>query len=210
MIIYNALFYTFGLLLIASSIGVVSAKNTVYSVLLLIFAFFNAAGIFVMLGAEFLAMSLIIVYVGAVAVLFLFVVMTVNIESLDLRLYINKNYKFLVFLSLLLVAELIICVILFNGSKPSEMLFKSDVYIDDVKSNTEQIALVLYTNYGALLQIAGLILFAAMIGAICLTHRKTTRVKRQNPTNQNKRNKSNSVKLVNVKKGGGVDVIRNF
>lgn len=210
MLIYNSLFYVFALLLVLSALGVVSVKNTVYSVLLLIFAFFNAAGIFVMLGAEFLAMSLVIVYVGAVAVLFLFVVMTVNIKQIDLKIYVNKHYKSLLLVCILLVCELIACVILSSSSNFTITLSQNDLLIDDTKTNTEQIALVLYTNYGALFQICGLILFAAIVGAISLTHREPRNVKKQIRAHQMKRNKENSIKVMNVKKGEGVSAIRNF
>ncbi len=210
MLIYNSLFYVFALLLVLSALSVVSVKNSVYSVLFLIFAFFNAAGIFVMLGAEFLALSLVIVYVGAVAVLFLFVVMTVNIKEIDLKIYVNQNYKSLLLVCILLVSELIACVVLSVSSNFKITLSQNNFLINGAQTNTEQIALVLYTNYAALFQICGLILLAAIIGAISLTHRESKNLKRQDLTKQLERNKENSIKLMNIKKGEGVNAISNF
>ncbi len=206
MIIYNLLFYAFSTLLILSAIGVVSVKNSVYSVLLLIFSFFNAAALFVLLGAEFIAMSLVIVYVGAVAVLFLFVVMMLDINSKDKK-NIKVNRKLLMFVGLILLAEII--AIIYTSLHSDTVLVKAQVplTVDGIKDNTAQIGEVLYTKYSYLFQVCGIILFVAIISAIILTFRGTRGVRKQDVNSQLCRNKSNSVKIVAVKAGEGVNAI---
>lgn len=206
MIIYNIFFYLFSFLLIVSAIGVVSIRNTVYSVLLLIFAFFNAAGLFLMMGAEFLAMALIIVYVGAVAVLFLFVVMMLNINVISVS-PISKKYKFFAMLiSGLLFINLAIAV---HKSMESNFAISKPVSrIPDDITNTKALGMILYTDYSLAFEVVGLILLIAMIGAIVLTYRKREEfVKKQNVSKQLMRNKNNGLSLMSVKVGEGVDVI---
>jgi len=208
MLIYNLLFYVFSSLLVGASLAVVLSRNPVHSVFFLIFAFFNVAALFVLLGAEFLAMSLVIVYVGAVAILFLFLVMMLDIDLAS----INKitTYSKLLFLVLAGLFFIELSLILYYS------LFRENVVVsgsaapfvmDGVQTDTEQLGLLLYTDYGYLFQICGLILFAAVVSAIVLTHREKIRFKKvQNSALQLARTKHDSVKLVKVKTGGGVDV----
>lgn len=206
MLIYNLLFYMFSTLLVISAFGVISVKNTVYSVLLLIFAFFNAAGLFVMLGAEFLAMTIVIVYVGAVAVLFLFVVMMLNINLTEIKETIIKNVSLLVAIAALLLANLVIVV--YSSIHAKKILSKPTIEIAADVSNTKAIGLVLYTDYSLAFEIAGIILLVAMIGAILLTYRKDLRyVKKQDTKRQLSRTKESGMQLISVKTGEGVDAI---
>src|SRR5215217_1219941 len=162
-------FYFFSFILIASAIMVIAARNPVHSVLFLILAFFNAAGLFVLLGAEFLAMILVVVYVGAVAVLFLFVVMMLDIDFAEMRqgmlqyAPIGTLIGVILFLELLLVAGSVFV--------SPEVASGSSLPIDTAMDNTRQLGLVLYTRYFFLFQGAGAILLVAMIGAIVLTLR---------------------------------------
>lgn len=207
MVLYNLLFYVFASALLLSSIGVISAKNTVYSVLLLIFAFFNTAAIFVLLGAEFLAMSLVIVYVGAVAVLFLFVVMTLNIKLIEIKKYTVKNFKLLLTISIVLFAEIVGIIYFSVTSKYGVTVAQNPFIHDGITTNAYQIGMLMYTNYGYVFQVCGAILFVAIVGAIILTQSKGRSVRRQSVNLQVARSKSDSVKLVSVKIGGGVDAI---
>ena len=176
---------------------VISSRNPVHSVLFLILAFFNAAGLFVMLGAEFLAMLLVVVYVGAVAVLFLFVVMMLDINFAELREGFQKYLPLGLIVGGLLLAEL--CLTVFAGASRLTSIPELDG-----PHNTAAIGLVLYTDYVYLFQLAGLILLVAMIGAITLTLRKREGVKRQTITEQNNRTRAQSVEVVSVPTGQGV------
>ena len=198
-------FYMFASVTIASGLLVISAKNPVHSVLWLILAFFSSAGLFVLLGAEFLAMLLIIVYVGAVAVLFLFVVMMLDINFKDLRDGVLQYLPIGVLIGLILLAELV--------TLAGAWIFADDVTrnaaapIPDVAavSNTKALGQILYTDYIFIFQSAGLILLVAMIGAIVLTHRSRTGVRRQNIVAQVARRPEDAFDLVDVKSGEGVD-----
>ena len=180
------LFYIFAALLIASAAMVIFARNPVHSVLWLIVAFFNAAGLMVLIGAEFIAMLLVIVYVGAVAVLFLFVVMMLNIDFAELRAGFVKNVPLGLMLAVVLVAELVmvggawvfgdLAVQARAAPAPGARL-----------SNTEAIGTILYTDYVFIFQMAGMILLTAMVGAIVLTLRQRPGVKRQDVGKQNAR-----------------------
>ena len=206
MFLPDILFYLFSAILICSALVVVSTKNTIYSVMFLILAFFNAAGIFVLLGAEFLAMLLVIVYVGAIAVLFLFVVMMLNIDQKpQIKEGINK-YKYLVILvATTLFIEIFLIIqssTMFFGSHSSALL----PIVQNV-SNTKAIGDVLYTKFIYPFQLSGLILFVAMIGAIVLTLRDQDRfIKKQNIGGQIGRNKSSSIELVSVKFRCGINL----
>src|SRR2546421_4110365 len=162
-------FYLFSAMMISAAFMVISARNPVHSVLFLILAFFNAAGLFVLLGAEFLAMILVVVYVGAVAVLFLFVVMMLDIDFAELRRGSLQYLPFGLLIGLILVAELVMA-----GSvwvlKPVAMAAKGAATPAGV-TNTEALGRILYTDYVYYFQIAGLVLLVAMIGAIVLTFR---------------------------------------
>jgi NADH-quinone oxidoreductase subunit J len=194
-------FYFFSAILIASAVMVIAARNPVHSVLFLILAFFNAAGLFVLLGAEFLAMILIVVYVGAVAVLFLFVVMMLDIDFAELKRGSLQYLPFGVLIGLVLVAELVMA-----GSvwvlKPAVIAAKAHVTPRGV-TNTEALGRILYTDYVYYFQIAGLVLLVAMIGAIVLTLRSRPGVRRQIIAVQNARTAAMAVDMHDLKPGEG-------
>ena len=192
-------FYLFAAILIASAIMVIAAKNPVHSVLFLILAFFNAAGLFVLLGAEFLAMILVVVYVGAVAVLFLFVVMMLDIDFAELKRGSLQYLPFGVLIGLILVAELVMA-----GSawvlKPAAKTALASATPPGV-TNTAALGHILYTDYVYYFQIAGLVLLVAMIGAIVLTLRSRPGVRRQVIAVQNARTAAMAVELVDLQPG---------
>ena len=190
-------FYLFAGITLLSGLMVITSKNPVHSVLFLILAFFNAAGLFVLLGAEFLAMLLVVVYVGAVAVLFLFVVMMLDINFVELREGFQKYMPLGLGVAGLLLAEL--CITVFARAS-----LKTDVVPMEGPHNTAAIGLVLYTDYVYLFQLAGLILLVAMIGAITLTLRKREGVRKQVIQDQNSRKRAQSVEVVSVETGKGV------
>lgn len=208
MILYNILFYIFSFLMVVAACGVIFSRNGVHSVLFLIFAFFNAAALFVMLGAEFLAAALVIVYVGAIAVLFLFVIMMLNLETSSLKSVFNRHFKFIMSFGALLFFELLL--ILYMSDKVKPHAAASSTPIDHSQlTNTKQLGMVLYTNYLLAFELAGIILFVAMVSAIVLTHRKRKAVRKQVVSEQLQRNKKNSIKLVQtIKVGDGVSPIR--
>ena len=195
--IESLFFYLFATVTCLSGLMVISSKNPVHSVLFLILAFFNAAGLFVMLGAEFLAMLLVVVYVGAVAVLFLFVVMMLDINFAELREGFQKYLPLGLAVGVLLLAELFLTV--FAGTSAITTIPQSVG-----PHNTAAIGLVLYTDYVYLFQLAGMILLVAMIGAITLTLRKRPGVRRQVITEQNSRTRAQSIEVVAVETGKGV------
>ena len=204
-------FYIFSTIAIISAIMVTASKNTVHSVFFLILDFISISCLFIMIGAEFLGMIMLIVYVGAVAVLFLFVVMMLNVSQQKNTWFSSQksstHIPFGLFISLIIFIELIIVV---GGWKYKPDLMKSfsslDVYTD--KTNTHLIGNVLYTDYIHLFQLGGMILLVSMIGAIVLTFRSRTGLKRQSYIKQISREKKDGVELVNVetKKGVKVDV----
>ena len=165
-------FYLFAVLMIASAVLVISSRNPVHSVLWLILAFFNAAGLMVLVGAEFIAMLLVIVYVGAVAVLFLFVVMMLDIDFAEMRAGFIKNFPLGLAIALVLLAELIFGV---GAYKAGELALGTPDGTGAAplgESNLEGIGALLYGKYVLLFEVAGIILLVAMIGAIVLTHRR--------------------------------------
>lgn len=191
------LFYIFSTILISSAITVVIARNAVHSVLFLILGFLNAAGLFLLLGAEFLAMILIVVYVGAVAVLFLFVVMMLDINLQDIRQGITKYGLVGALLGVVFAIELGLMGAYWKAPVADMALqapFKTSV------SNAHALGLVLYTEYILMFQLAGLILLVAMIGAIVLTLRHRPDIHRQNVTRQLQRNPNQTVELKQVLK----------
>lgn len=200
----TVVFYVFAAIMVAASLAVITARNPVYSVFYLILAFFNAAGLFVLLGAEYLAMTLVIVYVGAVAVLFLFVVMMLNINLEKIRAGFIHYLPVGLGVAALLFAEL--ALLLHNAFTNPMRMAAQALPIPDVEkvSNTEAIGNVLYTYYALLFQISGLILLVAMIGAIVLTLRQREGVRKQKIFKQLSRTREEAVKLVNVKPGEGV------
>ena len=187
-------FYLFAGIMLASGLMVVVSRNPVYSVLFLILAFFNAAGLFVLIGAEFLAMLLVVVYVGAVAVLFLFVVMMLDINFSEMRAGFQKYLPLGLIVGGILVFELVAAMYgdVFKGATLPEAM--------DI-SNTRALGNVIYTKYMYLFQVAGLILLVAMIGAISLTTRKREGVRRQSVAVQNLRSRAETVEVVSVPSG---------
>ncbi|MGE0852888.1 MAG: NADH-quinone oxidoreductase subunit J [Hyphomicrobiaceae bacterium] len=205
MTLAAAFFYLFAAMTVASGCMVIVARNPVHAVLFLILAFFNAAGLFVLLGAEFLAMILVVVYVGAVAVLFLFVVMMLDVDFAALRAGFIKNAPLGAIVGLILLGELIL-VLGFRLVRP-EVLASPAVPIPTAGSgisNTEAIGRVLYTKYVYFFQGAGLILLVAMIGAIVLTLRHKEGVKRQSIAAQVARGKTTAMDVVQVPSGSAV------
>ena len=204
MIVYGLFFYMFAALLVISSIITISVKNPVHSVLWLIFAFFNAAGLFILIGAEFLAMTLIIVYVGAVAVLFLFVVMMLNINFEKLKEGFNKHVPIYILIALVLLFDLFLIM---NKSVASTQHITLGLPLSEFAAditNTHSIGMVLYTKFMPIFLIAGLILLVAMISAIVLTHRKRENVRKQDASKQFARTVKNSMEVVKVEIGKGV------
>ncbi len=198
------LFYLFSFILIASALMVVGARNAVHSVMFLVLAFLNAAGLFVLLNAEFLAMLLVVVYVGAIAVLFLFVVMMLDIDSAKIKNEFNRHLPLLILVSIILFAEILL-VIKASSIKVYDI---SPLYkIPQNVHNTNALGDVLYTNFILPFQLSGAILFVAMIGAIVLTLQEETRfIRRQNISNQVFRTKANSLEIVKVKSGEGINI----
>ena len=196
-------FYLFACLTVLAGFMVISAKNPVHAVLWLIFAFFNAAGLFVLLGAEFLAMILVVVYVGAVAVLFLFVVMMLDVDFASLRAGFMKNATLGATIGVIMFGELVFFVatqFLKPGALPTGFARAAPIPTDI--SNTEALGRVLYTKYVYYFQGAGLILLVAMIGAIVLTLRHKPNVRRQNISEQNARTKKTAMDVIKVPSGG--------
>jgi len=199
MIVHAIFFYLFAGITVASAVMVIAARNPVHSVLFLILAFVNAAGLFVLLGAEFLAMILIVVYVGAVAVLFLFVVMMLDVDFAELRQGFLNYLPVGALVGAVLLAELLLVV---GGWALSPTLAKPAA-VPNV-TNTEALGLVLYTRYAYFFEVAGLILLVAMIGAIVLTLHHKPNVRRQDIGAQVARRRASAIELVKVKPGEGV------
>lgn len=197
-------FYLFAAMVVASGALVIFSRNPVHSVLWLILAFFNAAGLMLLCGAEFIAMLLVIVYVGAVAVLFLFVVMMLDIDFAELRAGFVRYLPFGVLLALILVAELIFAIGAWTagGIKFAQRIAVTDPSV----SNVEAVGRLLYTRYIFLFEAAGLILLVAMVGAIVLTHRQRAGVRAQKVSRQNQRRPEDAVRMVKPTIGEGVDL----
>ena len=184
-------FYLFAGVMLASGFMVVVSRNPVYSVLFLILAFFNAAGMFVLIGAEFLAMLLVVVYVGAVAVLFLFVVMMLDINFAEMRAGFQKYLPLGLIVGGILVFELV-------AAMYGDAFSNASLPVASEVPNTTQLGGVLYTKYAFLFQISGLILLVAMIGAISLTMRKRVGVRRQSIADQNSRRREDVMEIVKM------------
>ncbi|MEC7491228.1 MAG: NADH-quinone oxidoreductase subunit J [Pseudomonadota bacterium] len=204
MILQAISFYAFSAVTIAAGVMVISARNPVHSVLFLILAFFNAAGLFVLLGAEFIAMILVIVYVGAVAVLFLFVVMMLNINFVELRQGFLQYLPIGALIGLVLLAELVFIVGSWVIAPDSGDRVVAPTPPIMETSNTHAIGQVFYTDYVYHFQVAGLILLVAMIGAIVLTLRSRDGVRRQRISLQVGRTREESVEVRQVEPGSGV------
>lgn len=204
MIIQALAFYIFSAVAVASAVMVIASRNPVHSVLFLVLGFFNGAALFVLMGAEFLAMLLVVVYVGAVAVLFLFVVMMMDVNLAAMREGFLQYLPIGALIGLVLLAELVLILgaytlapeIVGAGAQPIPPLSEAH--------NTEALGRVLYTDYFYLFQASGLILLVAMVGAIVLTLRQRAGVKHQSIAAQIARGPADSVEVVKVKPGSGV------
>lgn len=202
--IESVFFYVFSAILLFSGLMVITARNPVYSVLFLILAFFNAAGLFVMLGAEFIAMILVIVYVGAVAVLFLFVVMMLDINFAEMRAGFWRHAPVGALVGLVLLAEMVWMFLRWKSAPNAAGLAASPVPDAGVISNTHALGMILYTEYVYLFQVSGLILLVAMIGAITLTLRDRPSLRRQDISKQVGRKASDVLKIEKITTGSGV------
>ena len=204
MLAHALVFYLFSFITIASSLAVISAKNTIHAVFFLILDFVSVSCLFIMLGAEYLGMLTLIVYVGAVAVLFLFVVMMLNVNLGDLKSGFLSYLPFGGFIGVILLIEIVMMI---GTWKYKDTFIKtSQINISNDLSNTEAIGNVLYTEYLHYFQISGLILLVAMIGAILLTFRRKDNLKRQDITTQISRERSDSVLLKEVETFKGVKI----
>lgn len=197
-------FYLFAILVVCSGALTILSRNPVHSVLWLILAFFNAAGLMLLLGAEFIAMLLVIVYVGAVAVLFLFVVMMLDIDFAELRAGFVDYLPFGMLIALVLLAEIVLGIGIWSAG-PVELAQRAAPVTGDMP-NIQAIGGLLYTRYIFLFEAAGLVLLVAMIGAIVLTHRARGGVKGQNIAKQNRRRPQDAVRNINQPVGQGVDL----
>ncbi|MBO6674424.1 MAG: NADH-quinone oxidoreductase subunit J [Rhizobiales bacterium] len=204
MVLTSFFFYLFAAITVASAFLVIASRQPVHSVLFLILAFFNSAGLFMLVGAEFLALLLVVVYVGAVAVLFLFVVMMLDVDFAELRQGFLQYLPIGALVAVILVLELILVL--------GASVFDAEVALDtgmpmpplEEISNIEAIGLVLYTDYVYFFQAAGLVLLVAMVGAIVLTLRHREGVKRQDINVQNARTPEAAIEVVKVKSGQGL------
>ncbi len=208
MIIHAVFFYTFSIVAIFSSVMVLASKNTVHSVFFLILDFISISCLFIMIGAEFLGMMMLIVYVGAVAVLFLFVVMMLNVAQQKNEWFTSTksstHIPFGLLFSIIIFFELIIVV---GGWKYKENVSNSlSLNIISETTNTHSIGNVLYTEYIHLFQLSGMILLVSMIGAIVLTFRKRSGIKRQSYFKQISRERNEGVELVDVKNKEGIKI----
>ena len=201
MTLTSLAFYLFATVSVASAFMVIASRNPVYSVLFLILTFFNAAGLFVLLGAEFLALILVVVYVGAVAVLFLFVVMMLDIDFAELSEGFLQYMPIGATIGLILLLELLL---VFGASATMVDQGQAPQATPEGMTNAEALGRVLYTDYIYFFQAAGAILLVAMIGAIVLTLVPSGNTKRQNIATQTARTRDESVELVDIKPGDGI------
>jgi NADH-quinone oxidoreductase subunit J len=204
MIVQGLAFYLFAAILVAAAVMVIAARNPVHSVLFLILAFFNAAGLFILIGAEFVAMILVIVYVGAVAVLFLFVVMMLDINFRELRSGVLQYLPVGVTVGVVLLVELALVLGAWVVAPETTSRISAPIPPTEQITNTRALGQLLYTDYVYLFQAAGLILLIAMIGAIVLTLRQREGVRRQNITRQVTRRREEVIAVRKVTTGGGV------
>ena len=202
MLAHALVFYFFSFVTVASSLAVISAKNTVHAVFFLILDFVSISCLFIMMGAEYLGMLTLIVYVGAVAVLFLFVVMMLNVNFKELRAGFLSYLPFGSLIGIVLLIE--ICLMVTTWKYKDYFIKTSEIKINSNLSNTEAIGNVLYTDYLHYFQISGLILLVAMIGAILLTFRRKDNLKRQDITKQISRERNESVSLEDVESFKGI------
>ncbi len=206
MIIHSIFFYFFSIIAIFSSLMVITSRSTINSVFFLILDFISVSCLFIMVGAEFLGMILLIVYVGAVAVLFLFVVMMLNVAEQKQSWFIGQKSTHLptgLIVSVLILLELLIVV---GGWKYKKDLMSSSTLILSDISNTHQLGLVMYTDYILFFQLAGVILLLSMIGAILLTFRERKGVKKQSYFKQISRSPLSAIELKDIKSNEGVKI----
>jgi NADH-quinone oxidoreductase subunit J len=196
-------FYVFSFIAVASALMVISSRNPVHSVLFLILCFVNAAGLFMLAGAEFLALILIVVYVGAVAVLFLFVTMMLDVDFASLRQGMLQYAPIGLVIGIILFLELLLVAGTYFVAP--EVVVSAVVPIDHGIDNTRALGQVIYTRYALLFQGAGAVLLVAMIGAIVLTLQHRTGVKRQDVFKQTSRKRKDATELVKVKSGEGIN-----
>ena len=204
MIVKALAFYMFSLVAVGAGVLVISSRNPVHSVLFLILAFFNAAGLFVLMGAEFLAMILVVVYVGAVAVLFMFVVMMLDINFVALREGFLQYLPLGALVGLILLAELLVIVGGWTFAPDAAALGGAPTPAIANISNTHALGHILYTDYIYLFQASGMILLVSMVGAIVLTHRRREGVRRQDIGRQLARSAKASIELKKVEPGKGI------
>ena len=204
MILHAMFFYLFSAVIIAAGLMVIGARNPVHSVLFLILAFFNAAALFVMLGAEFLAMILVIVYVGAVAVLFLFVVMMLDVDFVELRQGFLSYLPVGALVGIVLLAELLIGLGGWVFAPDAVTTVAAPIPRSGTVSNTAALGEILYTRYVYFFQAAGLILLVAMVGAIVLTLHHKPNVKRQSIADQVARTPATAIEIRKVESGRGL------
>ena len=204
MIIQALAFYLFAFVAVAAGVLVIASRNPVHSVLFLILAFFNSAGLFVLMGAEFLAMILVIVYVGAVAVLFLFVVMMLDINFVELRSGFAQYLPVGALVGLILLAELLVVGGGWVVIPQAETVAAAPIPPIDQVTNTEAIGRLIYTKYIYLFQAAGLVLLVAMVGAIVLTLRSRAGVRKQRISDQVARRPEDAIEVVKVTTGSGI------
>ncbi|CAM3047167.1 NADH-quinone oxidoreductase subunit J [Sphingomonas antarctica] len=197
-------FYLFAAVVVVSALLTITARNPVHSVLWLILAFFNAAGLMVLAGAEFIAMLLVIVYVGAVAVLFLFVVMMLNIDFSEMRQGFTRYLPFGLLIAGVLIAETLIAGQAWSAG--GIQLAQRAAPTPSAVPNIEALGLLIYTRYLYIFEAAGLVLLVAMIGAIVLTHRERGGVKAQRPGRQVMRRPQDAVKNIDQPVGAGVEL----
>jgi NADH-quinone oxidoreductase subunit J len=204
MIVSALFFYLFAGVCIASAFMVIAAKNPVHSVLFLILAFVNASGLFVLMGAEFLAMILVVVYVGAVAVLFLFVVMMLDVDFAEFRQGYLQYLPIGALVGIIFLAELLLVVVTWTISPDIAQTITAPIPPVASTTNTEALGQVLYTRYIYYFQAAGVVLLVAMIGAIVLTLRHKPHIKRQKIADQVARTKATAIEVVKVRSGQGL------
>jgi NADH-quinone oxidoreductase subunit J len=204
MILPAIFFYLFAGTCVAAAFMVIASRNPVHSVLFLILAFVNAAGLFVLLGAEFLAMILIIVYVGAVLVLFLFVVMMLDVDFSELRQGFLHYLPVGAFVGIILLIELLLVVFTWTIGPHVQQAIATPIPPLANMPNTEALGHVLYTHYAYFFQAAGIVLLVAMVGAIVLTLHHKPSVKRQTIADQIARSKQTAIKIVKVRSGQGL------
>jgi NADH-quinone oxidoreductase subunit J len=208
MMAHAIFFYIFSVIAIVSAVMVTASKNTVHSVFFLILDFISISCLFIMIGAEFLGMIMLIVYVGAVAVLFLFVVMMLNVAQQKNQWFISKVSSSHIPVGLIISAVIFFELIIVVGGwkyKP-ELLTSSNLFINSEISNTHSLGQILYTDYIHIFQISGMILLVAMIGAIVLTFRQREGVKKQSYLKQISRERSEGVELLEVSSNKGVKI----